>query len=118
MNIIGEVNGKNVILIDDMIDTAGTITNAASALKERGAKEVYASCSHPVLSGPAIDRLNASPITELSPPTPSQLRTRTATRSRCSLLRHFSVKPSCVFFRTLPSAKCFNFSQAGDFLSS
>ena len=65
MNIIGEVNGKNVILIDDMIDTAGTITNAASALKERGAKEVYASCSHPVLSGPAIDRLNASPITEV-----------------------------------------------------
>ena len=68
MNIIGEVNGKNVILIDDMIDTAGTITNAASALKERGAKEVYASCSHPVLSGPAIDRLNASPITEVVTP--------------------------------------------------
>ena len=65
MNIIGEVNGKNVILIDDMIDTAGTITNAASALKERGAKEVYAFCSHPVLSGPAIDRLNASTITEV-----------------------------------------------------
>ena len=65
MNIIGDVKDKHVILIDDIIDTAGTITNAAVALKERGAKEVYASCSHPVLSGPAIDRLNASPITEI-----------------------------------------------------
>lgn len=65
MSIIGDVNGKNVILIDDMIDTAGTITNAAVALKERGAKDVYASCSHPVLSGPAIERLNASPIKEI-----------------------------------------------------
>ena len=65
MNIIGDINGKNVILIDDIIDTAGTITNAAKALKERGAKDVYASCSHPVLSGPAIDRLNDSPIKEV-----------------------------------------------------
>lgn len=62
MNIIGDIDGKNVILIDDIIDTAGTITNAAKALKERGAKEVYASCSHAVLSGPAIDRLNDCPI--------------------------------------------------------
>lgn len=65
MSIIGDVKDKNVILIDDIIDTAGTITNAAAALKERGAKEVYASCTHPVLSGPAIDRLNASPIKEI-----------------------------------------------------
>lgn len=65
MSIIGDVADKNVILIDDMIDTAGTITNAAVALKERGAKDVYASCSHPVLSGPAIERLNASPIKEV-----------------------------------------------------
>lgn len=65
MSIIGGVKDKNVILIDDIIDTAGTITNAAVALKERGAKEVYASCTHPVLSGPAIDRLNNSPIKEI-----------------------------------------------------
>ena len=65
MNIIGDIDGKNVILIDDIIDTAGTITNAAKALKERGAKEVYASCSHAVLSGLAIDRLNDCPIKEV-----------------------------------------------------
>ncbi|MCT4594040.1 MAG: ribose-phosphate diphosphokinase [Anaeromicrobium sp.] len=65
MNIIGDIEGKNVILIDDMIDTAGTITNAASALKEFGAKDVYACCTHPVLSGPAIERINNSAIDEL-----------------------------------------------------
>ncbi len=65
MNIIGDIEGKNVILIDDMIDTAGTITNAANALKERGAKEVYACCTHPVLSGPAIERIQNSQIKEL-----------------------------------------------------
>lgn len=65
MNIIGEVDGKNVILIDDLIDTAGTIAQAANALKEFGAKEVYACCTHPVLSGPAIDRIQNSVIKEL-----------------------------------------------------
>ena len=57
--------GKKVILIDDMIDTAGTITNAANALKERGAEEVYACCTHAVLSGPAIERIENSAIKEL-----------------------------------------------------
>ncbi|MEF9935448.1 MAG: ribose-phosphate diphosphokinase, partial [Clostridium sp.] len=65
MNVIGDVKGKNVILLDDMIDTAGTITNAANALKELGAKDVYACCSHAVLSGPAIERINESAIKEL-----------------------------------------------------
>ena len=65
MNIIGDIKDKNVILIDDMIDTAGTITNGATALKERGAKEVYACCTHAVLSGPAIESINACPISEL-----------------------------------------------------
>ncbi len=65
MNIIGEIKDKKVILVDDMIDTAGTIVQAANALVERGAKEVYACCTHPVLSGPAIERLEASPIQEL-----------------------------------------------------
>ena len=65
MNIIGDVKGKKVILVDDMIDTAGTITNAANALKERGAVEVDACCTHAVLSGPAIQRIQDSAITEL-----------------------------------------------------
>jgi len=62
MNIVGEVSGKTCVLIDDMIDTAGTITLAVNALKEKGAKAVYACCTHPVLSGPAIDRLRNSEI--------------------------------------------------------
>ena len=65
MNIIGDINGKNVILIDDMIDTAGTITQGAKALKDLGAKDVYACCTHPVLSGPALERIENSVIKEL-----------------------------------------------------
>jgi ribose-phosphate pyrophosphokinase len=65
MNIIGDIKDKNVILVDDMIDTAGTIVNGAAALKERGAKNVYACCSHAVLSGPAIERIENSCIEEL-----------------------------------------------------
>ncbi|MDR1567865.1 MAG: ribose-phosphate diphosphokinase [Streptococcaceae bacterium] len=65
MNIIGNVSGKKCVLIDDMIDTAGTITLAANALKEKGATEIYASCTHPVLSGPALDRITESAITNL-----------------------------------------------------
>ncbi|MCM1438207.1 MAG: ribose-phosphate pyrophosphokinase [Roseburia sp.] len=66
MNIIGDVQGKNCLMVDDMIDTAGTIVQGAKALKEAGAKEIYACCSHGVLSGPAIERLKDSPITELA----------------------------------------------------
>jgi ribose-phosphate pyrophosphokinase len=66
MNIIGDVSDKRVILVDDMIDTAGTLCHAAVALKERGgAKEVYACATHGVLSGPATQRIAQSPITEL-----------------------------------------------------
>ncbi|HJA73886.1 MAG TPA: ribose-phosphate diphosphokinase [Candidatus Limosilactobacillus faecipullorum] len=65
MNIIGDVKGKKCIMIDDMIDTAGTISKGAQALIDAGAKEVYASCTHAVLSGPAIERLEASPIKEV-----------------------------------------------------
>lgn len=65
MNIIGDIKDKKVILIDDMIDTAGTITNAANALKDRGADEVYACCTHPILSGEAIERIENSEIKEL-----------------------------------------------------
>ncbi|MDB1751496.1 ribose-phosphate diphosphokinase [Enterococcus avium] len=65
MNIIGKVDGKTCVIIDDMIDTAGTITLAANALKEAGAKQVYASCTHPVLSGPAMQRIQDSAIEHL-----------------------------------------------------
>lgn len=65
MNIIGDVKDKVCILIDDMIDTAGTIANAANALMDLGAKEVYACCTHGVLSGPAFERINQSAIKEL-----------------------------------------------------
>jgi ribose-phosphate pyrophosphokinase len=65
MNIIGEVEKKHVLIVDDLIDTAGTITNAAVALKERGALSVMATCTHPILSGPAYQRIEDSPIDEL-----------------------------------------------------
>ncbi|EAC6459253.1 TPA_asm: ribose-phosphate diphosphokinase, partial [Listeria monocytogenes] len=65
MNIVGNVEGKVCIIIDDIIDTAGTITLAAKALREAGATKVYACCSHPVLSGPAMKRIEESPIEKL-----------------------------------------------------
>lgn len=65
MNIIGSVEGKQAIMIDDLIDTAGTIVNGAEALLARGATEVYAACSHPVFSGPAYERLANSPFKEI-----------------------------------------------------
>lgn len=65
MNIIGEVEGRDVFIFDDMIDTAGTLCGAAYALKEQGVKDIYACCTHPVFSGPAIERLKEAPIKEL-----------------------------------------------------
>lgn len=65
MNIVGNVQGKTAVLIDDIIDTGGTITLAADALADSGAKEVYACCTHPVLSGPAVERIQNSKIKEL-----------------------------------------------------
>ncbi|MEG0730670.1 MAG: ribose-phosphate diphosphokinase, partial [Cetobacterium sp.] len=65
MNLIGEVEGKTAIFIDDMIDTAGTITNGAEAIMARGAKEAYACCTHGVFSDPAIERLQASCLKEV-----------------------------------------------------
>ncbi len=65
MHIIGEVEGRNCVIMDDMVDTAGTLTKAAEVLKERGAKKVVAYCTHPVLSGKAIERIEQSPLDEL-----------------------------------------------------
>ena len=65
MNIIGDVEGRNCVIMDDMVDTAGTLVKAAEVLKERGAKKVVAYCTHAVLSGPAIDRINSSSLDEL-----------------------------------------------------
>ena len=65
MNIIGDVAGKRALLVDDMIDTAGTLCGAASALIQKGATEVYACCTHGVLSGPALERIESSVIKEL-----------------------------------------------------
>jgi ribose-phosphate pyrophosphokinase len=57
MHVIGEIEGRNCVIMDDMIDTAGTLVKAAEVLKERGAKNVYAYCTHPIFSGPAIERI-------------------------------------------------------------
>jgi ribose-phosphate pyrophosphokinase len=65
MNIIGNVEGKRVLILDDMIDTAGTVVQAANALKDAGALEVSVCCTHPVLSGPALDRIEGSDIKEV-----------------------------------------------------
>ncbi|WP_272928143.1 ribose-phosphate diphosphokinase [Bacillus sp. USDA818B3_A] len=65
MNVIGNIEGKNAIIIDDLINTGGTITMAADALAERGAKEIYACCTHPVFSADAISKIESSPIKEL-----------------------------------------------------
>ena len=65
MNIVGDVDGKKCVLIDDMIDTAGTITVAVNALKERGAKEIYICCTHALFSGPAVDRLMEAPLVKV-----------------------------------------------------
>ncbi len=65
MHIIGDIKGKTAVIIDDIVDTAGTLTNAAKALDKEGAEAVYACCSHPILSGDAINKINSSPIIEL-----------------------------------------------------
>ena len=65
MHVIGEIDGRNCVIMDDMIDTAGTLVKAAEVLKERGAKRVYAYCTHPILSGPAVERIAGSQLDEV-----------------------------------------------------
>ena len=65
MNLIGDVQGKTAVILDDMVDTAGTLTQAAKALKDKGARRVFAYATHAVLSGPAVERITKSPIEEV-----------------------------------------------------
>jgi len=66
MNVIGDVEGRNAIIIDDLIDTGGTIVNTADALAKNGAKDIYVGCTHGVLSGPALERIAKSPVKEMA----------------------------------------------------
>jgi ribose-phosphate pyrophosphokinase len=88
MNIIGEVEGRTCVIMDDMVDTAGTLCKAASALKANGAKRVLAYCVHAVLSGPAIERINTSDIDELVVTDTIPLR---EDARNCSRIRQLSV---------------------------
>ena len=65
MHVIGDIDGRNCVIMDDMIDTAGTLVKAAEVLKDRGAKSVYAYCTHPVFSGPAVERIQNSALDEV-----------------------------------------------------
>lgn len=89
MNIIGEVKGRRAILVDDLLDTGGTFVHAAEALVKAGATEVYACCTHGVLSGPAIDRINNSPIKELVITDTIPMGDK-----QCAKIRQLSVAPS------------------------
>ena len=90
MNIIGNVQGRTCLIVDDIIDTAGTLCETIKALKEKGAKTVYAAATHPVLSGPAIDRLNESEIEKLIVTDTIPIEDK---RKRCKKLDVLSVAP-------------------------
>jgi len=90
MNIIGEVETKSALLLDDMIDTAGTIVQGAQACRDKGARRVWAGCTHPVLSGPALDRIQSSCLTEVVVTNTIPLNGKD---QQCSKLRVLSVAP-------------------------
>lgn len=90
MHVIGDIDGRNCVIMDDMIDTAGTLVKAAEVLKERGAKSVYAYCTHPVFSGPAIERIKASLLDEVVISNTIPLRDDARA---CSKIRQISVAP-------------------------
>ena len=90
MNIIGDVEGRNALLLDDMIDTAGTIVQGAQACMEKGARSVWAACSHPVLSGPALERLQKSQLAEVVVTNTIPLNGK---ETQCPKLRVLSVAP-------------------------
>ena len=91
MHVIGEIDGRNCVIMDDMIDTAGTLVKAAEVLKERGAKKVYAYCTHPIFSGPAIERItHGSALDEVVVTNTIPLN---LAASSCQKIRQLSVAP-------------------------
>ncbi|MBM4123262.1 MAG: ribose-phosphate pyrophosphokinase [Nitrospira sp.] len=90
MNIIGDIEGRSALLLDDMIDTAGTIVQGAQACADKGAKMVWAACTHPVLSGPALERLQSSCLTEVVVTNTIPLNGK---EQQCPKLRVLSVAP-------------------------
>jgi ribose-phosphate pyrophosphokinase len=90
MNVIGEVEGRNTVVLDDIIDTAGTLVKTAEALREKGAREVVAVGIHGVLSGPALERLAAAPLGHVLITNTTPVEDKVA---RCSKLRSLSVAP-------------------------
>jgi ribose-phosphate pyrophosphokinase len=90
MNVIGDVQGKDTLLLDDMVDTAGTMAQAASALMSQGARRVSAACTHAVLSGPAVERINNSPIEALIVTNTISLDSK---KEQCSKLKVLSIAP-------------------------
>ncbi|MFQ5596424.1 MAG: ribose-phosphate diphosphokinase [Nitrospiria bacterium] len=86
MNIIGEVGDRDILILDDMIDTAGTISQAATAIKEKGARRILVGCTHPVFSGPAIDRLTEAPIDEVVVTNTIPLKKNAATFKKITVL--------------------------------
>jgi ribose-phosphate pyrophosphokinase len=91
MHVIGEIDGRNCVIMDDMIDTAGTLVKAAEVLKERGANKVYAYCTHPIFSGPAIERItNGTALDEVVVTNTIPL---TQAAKVCQKIRQLSVAP-------------------------
>jgi ribose-phosphate pyrophosphokinase len=90
MHVIGDIEGRNCVVMDDMIDTAGTLVKAAEVLKERGARSVYAYCTHPVFSGPAVDRICNSSLDEVVVCNTIPLG---SAASACDRIRQLSVAP-------------------------
>ena len=90
MHIIGDVKGHDCLLLDDMVDTAGTLAEGAAALKANGARDIYAACTHAVLSGPAIQRLNDSPLVELIATNTIALDSK---KQECAKLTVLSIAP-------------------------
>jgi ribose-phosphate pyrophosphokinase len=96
MHVIGEVEGRNCVIMDDMIDTAGTLVKAAEVLKERGARSVYAYCTHPVFSGSAVERIIGSQLDEVVITNTIPMREQA---QACSKIRQLSV--SFLFAETI-----------------
>ena len=91
MHVIGEIEGRNCVIMDDMIDTAGTLVKAAEVLKDRGAQKVYAYCTHPIFSGPAIDRIAKGDALDEVVVTNTIPLTQAA--AACAKIRQLSVAP-------------------------